>query len=115
MKLKAGVTIKSEIKLWYTFQQCRYRGLLALERISRQEEKELDSEQEKRKPFPTPEKKFSYRTQCRDKTRHLTKRVASDMANNLKQSSGQRFNVYLCGYCNYWHVGKEIIKPKGLL
>jgi len=115
MKLKAKVSVKSEIKLWYSFQNCRYRAVLACERISRQAEKDEEHERERIKPFPTPEKKFSYRTQCRDKTRHLTKRVASDMANNLKQSSGQRFNVYLCGYCNYWHVGKEIIKPKGLL
>ncbi len=107
MKLKSKRSVRSEIKDWYRYQFSRYRGLLALESITRNNEREEAAERDRIKKIPVPVKKFSYRSQCRDKRRFLNKNDARREALVLQQRVRHPFNVYLCGYCNYWHVGKD--------
>jgi hypothetical protein len=46
---------------------------------------------------------------CHGKTRHITREAASiemKRMSNKSRISGRRLNVYKCGFCNGFHVGK---------
>jgi hypothetical protein len=106
MRLKSTQrNLYSEIKLWYSLQRCRYLALLALERIERVEQKHM-----RIIPKDIPVKMYNYKSQCRDKKRYVDKGKAKSAAGNFKQNTGNKYVAYLCGYCNYWHIGKEVLE-----
>lgn len=50
---------------------------------------------------------------CRGKVRHTSKRLAAGVLRVMQRApetvEGHRLQVYHCGLCRYWHVGKARI------
>lgn len=92
-------TAKREVRLWYMFQKARESSGIYLE--------EFQHQSNYRRIIPV--KKYSWHTQCRDKHRYPREKMANKAMKTLNgRQKDLELEVYLCGYCYFWHVGKKV-------
>ena len=52
-----------------------------------------------------------YRSQCRGKVRHTSKRAATGVLRVMRRdptmTAPERLQVYRCRLCKHWHIGKR--------
>ena len=51
-------------------------------------------------------KRHKRRRGCESKVKHSTKAEAAAHMRWLNRTLGHKYEIYLCSFCNRWHVGR---------